>query len=361
MPQYRAVGVQVCLAAASLADTITLDMKTIKGTAVKNSDDAEERLRNSSRLAEERVPFPGDEDGFGPYFLKNDEPFMMAQAGADLFKVTPAGDHAIRRTSDRTSQSRSSMELGTLTSHNKEHIANGDHAKGNQPEERRHSTRAHPQVSHSLQVPGSSQVALSPGPSHSSLRSSQSHETEMTPQALSLHIILDNKTFLRNFTDDLKPQHVKIDVLYNGMLVACTFIAPKDIASKVKPLHQVFGGTRVDWLAERPWVLLPPGQNVDGTLRGLRRAIGVRERWEQICAALLKEAGERGFNKYGDRPPSADYLEQLAKMEMPEPVEHMQRPGGRRFGVIDVILTVGEGKKLTGPVKYLKEPTRLRD
>jgi hypothetical protein len=205
-------------------------------------------------------------------------------------------------------------------------------------------TRAHPAPSSSL----SGAMDASPFVDH--------HEDEMVPKALALHVMLGDQSFLRSYDND-KPQRCMIDVFFNGQLSSSVLVNWKEIHT----WHQVFSGIRVGHMAERPWVVLPPGQNANGNLRGLKRAISVNERWQQISSALMQEVKARGVNEYGERPPSADYLHSLATMQMSEVVERLQKPGGRRFGVIDVMITAGDGKKLNNGMSYLKTPMRIVD
>lgn len=178
------------------------------------------------------------------------------------------------------------------------------------------------------------------------------------PQALALHVNLSAKAFMSGFSGKT---HLKIDVLFNGQLSACSLVHTNDIRSGAKSLHQVFAGFRVDFLAERPWVILPPYTNADGGERRFRKTITSTQRWEQICASLQIEAKERGTNKDGEAPPSAVFMDALSTMQMPEIVKTMHKPGGRKFGVVDVIITAGMGSKLTTGASYLKTPQRLKD
>lgn len=207
-----------------------------------------------------------------------------------------------------------------------------------------------------MQVQADAGFAQSPG-RPGSLRQPGTLEKNC-PQALAVHIKLSDKTFISGFTDKT---HLKIEVLFNGQLSACSLIHTNDIRSGAKSLHQVFAGYRVDFLAERPWVLLPPYTAADGGKRRFRKTIAPSDRWEQIGAALLKEAKERGTNKNRESPPSATFLRELAEMQKPESVKDLQKPGGRKFGVVDVVITAGVGSKLTAGTNYLKSPQRLRD
>ncbi|KAF1926263.1 uncharacterized protein M421DRAFT_68075 [Didymella exigua CBS 183.55] len=177
-------------------------------------------------------------------------------------------------------------------------------------------------------------------------------------QALTLHVKLSDKAFLSGFNNKT---HLKIEVLFNGQLSTCSLIHTNDIRSGAKSLHQIFAGYRIDFLAERPWILLPPFTTADGGVRRFRKTITPAERWEEISAAILKEAEERGTDKCGESPPSAAFLHAMASMDMPECVKTMQKPGGRKFGLVDVVITAGFGSKVTTGTNYLKRPHRLRD
>ncbi|KAF1944706.1 hypothetical protein EJ02DRAFT_85818 [Clathrospora elynae] len=179
------------------------------------------------------------------------------------------------------------------------------------------------------------------------------------PKALVLHINLSDKSFvsgLRNHKTSLK-----IDVLFNGQLSGCLFMPTHDVRSGVKSHHQVFAGTRVDYLAERPWIIIPPGVAADGTARKSKKTFPVEHRWQLLCQALQKEASERGIDEEGEVPPTAQFLSALAGMRMPDQVRGMQKSNGMQFGVIDVVITAGEGRKITSGKTYLKAPQRLAD
>jgi hypothetical protein len=182
--------------------------------------------------------------------------------------------------------------------------------------------------------------------------------TTSIPQALILHVGLSNKTFVSGFESKT---HLKVDILFNGQLSGCSLIHTNDIRSGAKSLDQVFAGSRVDYLAERPWVILPPGSMLDGKLRGMRGPISAEERWAQVNQSLLNEAVERGINRQSDSPSTAKLLVSLAKMQMPEQLKYSQDPGKKTFGIIDVIITAGTGKKVTSGTRYLNRPERLRD
>lgn len=184
-------------------------------------------------------------------------------------------------------------------------------------------------------------------------------QDEKLPQALALHVKLSNRAFISGVPSN--QVHLKIEVLFNGQLSSCRLVPPHDIRSGAQSLHQIFSGHRIDYLAERPYVILPPGMTADGGTRTVKNAMSIQERWKQISLALQGEADVRGADEHGNVPPTAEFLYALSNMQIPEQVQGFQTPGGRKFGVIDVIITAGTGRKITSGTSYLKAPQRLED
>jgi hypothetical protein len=178
--------------------------------------------------------------------------------------------------------------------------------------------------------------------------------------ALSLHVNLSDRTFVSGL-DDRNKLHLKVDVLFNGQISGCLFLPHSDVRTGVKSLHQIFTGSRVDYLAERPWVILPSDAAAGGSPSKRKASTAIEKRWNDICEALMRESEERGTDKQGNVPPSAEFLKVLATMQMPAQVSDMQEPGSKEFGVIDVVISAGDGKKVTSGATYLKAPQRLLD
>ncbi|KAI4916539.1 hypothetical protein J4E85_010194 [Alternaria conjuncta] len=183
--------------------------------------------------------------------------------------------------------------------------------------------------------------------------------SQLTLKALTLHVNLSDQTYVSGLYN--QRTSLKIEVFFNGTLAACLAMPNYDGKSGSKDHHQVFAGTRVDFLAERPWIILPPGVAADGSTAKNNTPPSVEQRWQHIGQALQAEARERGTDEQGNIPPTAEFLNALATTQMPEQVYTMQRPGGKTFGVIDVVITSGEGRKLTSGVGYLKAPKRMID
>jgi hypothetical protein len=304
MPTYYARGVSVRLGAMPLAGTTTPNIVLKKGeVARRQCEDAEQKLRYSAPLHEERVNFPGDEAGFGLHWL-GDAPFMQVQTGEIL--LGKEIDSNVLSTAMRVNSKHSRLNLAT----------DGSYAPARQD------------------------------------------NNDLL--ALTLHVQLSDNTFISG-VNGLNKVHLKIDVFFNGQLSSCLFLPPHDIRSGSKSLHQVFAGCRTDFLSERPWVIVPPQKNVDGSPRKIESFISAEMRWKDICNALRREADERGMDQHGNIPPSAEFLTALTNMQMPDQAKNMQKHGSRTFGVMDVVITAGDGRKVTSGAGYLKAPQRLND
>ncbi|KAF1914116.1 hypothetical protein BDU57DRAFT_454735 [Ampelomyces quisqualis] len=299
MPTYHACGVSVRLGVAPLVDTVNPDIVLNKADIdKKRCEEIEQNLLKSELLREKRVSFPGDERDFGLNWLGN-VPFMQVQAGHDLFR----------------------------------------HDNDDAPE-----------------------FAATVNPSHLQPRSPIYSTTTSLPGplALSLHVLSSDRTFASGLDSQNRP-HLKIEVLFNGKLSNCFFLPPYEVRSGTKTHHQVFAGYRTDYLAERPWVILPPRVCADGSFARTEDSTAPETRWKDICQALSQEANARGSDRQGNLPPSATFLRALADMEMPHQTKAMHKPNIKSFGVIDVLITAGHGRKVTSGKGYLKAPQRFID
>lgn len=186
------------------------------------------------------------------------------------------------------------------------------------------------------------------------------------PHALCLTVFLSPSSFKNTVAGRVEINDVKIDVYFNGALCDSRYV-PRRYSDEAYTMteHIVrFGGRRIDYLLEKPWVIVPPGQNPDGSLREHRRGKGVyagtQQRWNDISNALLAEADKFGRDEKGERPVIGEYLESLAEFSMPKEVEDMQKAGGPKFGVVDVVVMWGKGSKDGPGVPYIWQPTPMR-
>lgn len=348
MPSLHSAGVRIRLATVPLKPTLTPNIVLRKGEDAANKcERAEAQLRKGQLLDEERVAFPGDDEGFAMNWL-GDVPFLMARTRDGIQPMASGRVYDVPATTieqlGMSTRSRRSASVASTSG-----LENtSDAMDGRQSSHQ--GTRAHPWL------------PLTINPAHLHLPSvfNQKPNIDMSPKALVLHVNLSNKTFHDRVADG-SPQHIKIDVFLNGQLSSCVLVHQNDIRAGAKSLDQMFAGNRVDYLAERPWVIFPPGKSDATTISVLDRTTSVQYRWHAISRALMKEANARGIKADGERPPTAQYLKDLASMQMPDIVAGMQKPGGRTFGVVDVIVSVGIGKKNTAGVGYARMPMRLVD
>jgi len=402
MPTYHSLDTKVQLCVASLTGTTTAIPQRRKDRfTTSEATKAETKLKKGRALKETALTCFGGEDSRLHFLGLNSEvPFFLVHAGDDLFRtsheetvaeraqaVLKEAKETQRQTSagERSVHSRRSSSLSSAMSIEPpdEEVAGGF--------SRGLSTRPHVQTRTPSEAlpPASSlkgagfmagsynpQLALRPSPAPSLSKQSKpparrsiGSDVDLAPQALGLVVTLSRKSFMRGFDEKHAPQDVKIEVLFNGELAECITVPARkssDSSATAQDLKiQLISGKRVHRLVERPWVIIPPQQNADGSLRtkkGTKAAKATpQQRWKEIAAAILTEAETKGFNEHGDCTPSGSYLASLARLEMPDVLHRMQKLGGPKFGVIDVIVSVGSGKKGPPDTFYLVEPTRLVD
>ncbi|KAF1808122.1 hypothetical protein P152DRAFT_453135 [Eremomyces bilateralis CBS 781.70] len=183
-------------------------------------------------------------------------------------------------------------------------------------------------------------------------------------------------------TNNLRPygqRDLKVITYLNGTLSKCSVLYSKHFLPKLKAsstgtdgktphcFTSIAAGRRTHHAVERPWVLVPPGLEVNGSLMGSRQRSRVRqstseERWDQIAQSLLYEADKHGLNASGGHPPSAEYLQSLASLPMPEEFAQFQKSGSHRFAVIDVMVVTGKIKAGMGiRTPWLTDPAVSKD
>ena len=191
----------------------------------------------------------------------------------------------------------------------------------------------------------------------------------LKPLTLCLTVFLSTASFLGKRDPKTKRatfSDVKIDVYFNGELCNSAYV-PERHRSEAFTMSELivrFSGRRIGRHVERPWIMVPPGQNPDGTVREGKRSNGacpsVRGRWVALSRALNLEAEKSGGDENGALTVGGEYLASLAKLEMPAAVGAMQEEGGHSFGVIDVVVIYGRGQKDDASCPYLTEPTPIR-
>ena len=407
MPSYMCGAITIKLSAADLGDSTTRSLINQRGKEqISHYQNIEDELKRGSRerpFAE--VPlFTEDKHPSRLHFLGTyqDMPFLMVKAGRSLNAsknsnkecieplnesvlehvendamfhptVTAKNSNADLIMADDLSSDGSASILSALDEYeclNREQEsitcdleASTSQGKIINPEYHSHLTSHDEASSKSRKSPQISSVQSDRTTQHRnpSLQ-------DLKPQALCLTVQLSKKSFLPNpypHIKKLRALDIKIDIYYNGELCTSCYV-PERLRSEssIAELTQRFGGRRVDRLLERPWIIVPSGQNADGTLREHRRgkagATGASQRWKAVSHILQGEAERGGRNKWGDLSILGDYLKSLSMLEMPKEVEELQKGGGVRYGIIDVVLTAGHGKKDNPETGYLSEPARMR-
>jgi len=189
---------------------------------------------------------------------------------------------------------------------------------------------------------------------------------EQKPHALCLTVCLSNASFIKTKakrSDGSYASDIKLDVFFNGQFCASDYI-PRRYCGDTKygmTEHIIrFTGQRLGRIVEKPWVLVPPDQGPDGIKRSATNNVDATQRWEMVSNALLDEAETAGRNENGERSIIGEYLESLASLPMPQEADSMQQDGHANFGVIDIVITYGQGSKDAPEASYLFKPTPMR-
>jgi hypothetical protein len=135
----------------------------------------------------------------------------------------------------------------------------------------------------------------------------------------------------------------------NGELAEVDYISGRRIAGKVQSVALQYKGTRLHRQIEKPWAYMPPQVNTEAVQ-------DAPERWSNVSEALKRESGIRGSDKYGDVPPSGEYLMALSQIALPAGISD-----SKGLGVVDVVITAGKGQKYGSEVEYCVGPTRMDD
>lgn len=186
-------------------------------------------------------------------------------------------------------------------------------------------------------------------------RVSTPHAPQEVPtihKAIGLSIKLGPKSLKR--TDDKETQDLKVDVFVNGEFAATSYLPSRSTSQSLEE-GLLLSGTRVERLLERAWLLARPSYAEKTT------STQIACRWADINRALLEEADIRGFDSTGKRPPVGDYLVSLASLPLPQALCNQGLPANRSFGILDVIISLGDGKKYTTSHGYLHGLHRMED
>lgn len=117
---------------------------------------------------------------------------------------------------------------------------------------------------------------------------------------------------------------------------------------------------------EAIWLLLPGDpvrrkSHMAATDGFWRQEAQAEHRWSSIARGLRQHVRTIETNEKRKAPPSARYLDHLANMRMPVSVRDMHSIGGLKYGIIDVVITLGQSEKPSERTGNLSRPTHLRE
>ncbi|KAI9660747.1 MAG: hypothetical protein M1831_003439 [Alyxoria varia] len=151
-------------------------------------------------------------------------------------------------------------------------------------------------------------------------------------------------------------QDLMIDVFYNGVH-AGTKVHARHLATNE---YFVFSGTKISHLIEKAWTFNPGQEEIISSVEKTPREIAI-QRFRAIAESLKEEARSYGGKNDGEVPPLADYLFSLAAIPLPEKIADLQQLGQPRFGVVDIVLTLGNADKLPQSAPYLQRAQKHPD
>ena len=155
-------------------------------------------------------------------------------------------------------------------------------------------------------------------------------------------------------------QDIKVDVFFNGERCACTFTPARSLPSngQFKSL-ETYHGKRTALAVEQPWIIVPADQSSKGDVREnkLLKLDNPDQRWAAVNSLLLSEAEDSAKDEHGHFTVLGDYLHALANVKLPGDLQGLQSVN---YGVLDVVLISGQGKKDDASEKYLTKPVSAR-
>ncbi|KAI7278855.1 hypothetical protein KC345_g5696 [Hortaea werneckii] len=379
MPTYYSLGVTATLSVAPLADSLSTVVE-LKGGDEQRKDARriEDVMANGRVLPEKPLPPPGQKGAQQFLGANQDMPFMMVLAGDTLKGTFKSSRSASVSESSDAAAAAAMVMLASGQQHQHSYSTRSTHksdAETSRPA-RQASDESKPSCSDKsgTKREGRGEVTFSlPYRTRSIQQAPSTLRNAADPQALCLTIETFNESFLpasdrsgrsSNGKKGRNNKALKVEVFINGQLAGVSFVNRRGSAVEYNKNQVRFQGTRIHRQSEKPWVYtgnatMYVGQDGnDDTNDSLfvEEASKGNERWTKINAALEQEALARGRNDAGDMPPSAEFLQALSELKVPQSVE-----GNEKIGIIDVIVTAGTGKKYGPEHGYLSEPSRMDD
>ena len=309
MPSYLGDAIQISLSHAELKGTLTQKpLKRVGKETREVLETIDTAFKNGNRLKE--LPFPSD-DGLSLRYLGESHdhmPFYMIKAGQSLYQRP--------------------ITLG--------------------------------------KIPEGSSFARSKSLTKSASSTQKTNSCSLERRALCLTVGLNAGSFLPQPSCTTLPgrkstlQDIKVDVFFNGERCACTFTPARSLPSngQFKSL-ETYHGKRTALAVEQPWIIVPADQSPDGDVRADKhpKLGNPDQRWAAVNNLLLSEAEDSAKDEHGHLTVLGDYLYALATVKLPEDLQRLQSVN---YGVLDVILISGQGKKDDASEKYLTRPVSAR-
>ena len=346
MPTYCATGVTATLKVCNLQAALSSVVDLRQGKE-QRSDEArvQKVLANAEKLPERVIGDNGGESGVVRFLGVNEDMAMfMVEAGKRVgVQRDVDGDGDAEMAMDGRPDSAMVMysDDSPLTS------------LGATPTPTQQSFDGSPSKA---ATPGNTQAPPYFGPGlEERLQSTHALLAPSTQQALVLEVEVSENSFLAHKTK--RPggaslgKDLKLEVFINGELADVQFINARRSAVQFTKDRLRFSGVRVHRQTEKPWIYHPGDGDAD--MVGSKDA---RSGWNAVCDSLAREAALRGRGKFGNLPPSAEFLMALAALELPERMK-----GHEALGVVDLVITAGKGRKYGPETPYITGPTRMDD
>ncbi len=156
---------------------------------------------------------------------------------------------------------------------------------------------------------------------------------------------------------------MKLDIFLNGDLCTSVYIAESEFRKK-DPMQVTLSGARFGRVIEKPWILVPSASDISGfgyhSSEERPASVDVESRWKEIANALSIAAKTYGRNEKDEMSSISDYLQSLVNLPMPATLPEMLETENKRFAIIDVVITVGRGRKEHASAPYLTKPMPLK-
>ncbi|RDW62624.1 hypothetical protein BP5796_10926 [Coleophoma crateriformis] len=183
----------------------------------------------------------------------------------------------------------------------------------------------------------------------------RSRSTRRRLQPIKLVFELPERAYVPSIVTK-KPYDLCINIYYNGQLSASRILKAHCHPSE---RDQQYSGRRLQTEVELPWAIVLSQQSssfsddANGPLT--KHGQTVADRWDQINKLLAEDSS--AWKKHdGCRSPMYEYLEELAKVPIPESLKNAGGGMDSRMGLIDIAITMGHSIPLHSISRTLYAP-----